>query len=92
MKTVLNQVNVRVRGEWAQLYPHRGLLLDLFMASGGQLIHQISLQRQLGAFLSWHEVPHSSEALENLTMRIRVMMSHVRDHRRHTIYISKLTT
>ena len=59
--------------------PHRSILLALFQASGGHLIHQRSLEAHALQFLTKHNL--LTEALEATTVafRLRVMMSHLRE-------------
>ena len=46
-----SQVSFKRRANWAGLFRSRALLYDLFDASGGCLLRQISFVKQLSSFL-----------------------------------------
>ena len=78
------KVKWRSRGPWEALYKNRGILGDLFRASGGHLLHQVSLSRQISAYLTNIPIAHSPDDAENVSIRIRKQMSHLRDHKKQT--------
>ena len=78
-----SQVNIRRRGPWSELFKHRALLLEMFRASRGYLCRQVKLQQQVSQYLTNGLVDHDDDDAEKLTYRIRVQMSHLRDHRVH---------
>ena len=73
-------LNFRSRGKWHALYPHRGLLGELFRASSGHLIHQVSLARHVKSYLANAKADADDKSSEKVAYRIRAMMSHLRDH------------
>ena len=72
----------RARGLWPDLYKNRGVLADIFKLSGGGLVHQVSLTKQICCWLDRLQPPkkYSPQDAEDLCFRIRIQMSHLRDH------------
>ena len=78
-----SNVNVRARGRWNDLYPHRGMLCELCKLSGGFGLHQVNLARQCRAFLTSCHIAATLADGEAVAYRIRTMISHCRDHKQH---------
>jgi len=72
-------LNFRRRTRWDGIMPHRTVLLELFRASGGYLLHQSSLERQVGQFLATVKMAYTDKEAAVIAYRLRVMMSHLRD-------------
>ena len=73
------ELNFRRRGKWSELYKNRSFLADVFMATGGYLVRQSSLQRQMTAYVRKNNIQGEAMDIESLVYRIRAMMSHLRD-------------
>ena len=67
------------RARWDKLAPHTMVLSDLFLASGGFLIHQNTFEKQIKSFIVQVGMKHTAEEAAVVCYRLRVMMSHVRD-------------
>ena len=72
-------LSFKKRTRWSAIAPHRSVLLDMYTASGGYLIHQSSLERQVQHFLVCAKLQHSKVDAATISYRLRVMMSHLRD-------------
>ena len=70
---------MRKRVRWEEVHRNRSLLGALFRISGGHLIRQCSLQVAVLTFLQSEAVTHTEEQAENLTYRLRLQMSHLRE-------------
>ena len=82
-----DQLVMKRRGPWMQLHRNRAILTELFECSNGFLVHQVSLAAQVKAFLDaklcGRKAVHNAEHAEKVAYRLRVQMSHVRDHKIH---------
>ena len=64
---------------WDKVCVHLSVLLDLFRASGGYLIHQVNLETSMHKFFLKRNISDSFKAASLTAYRLRIMMSHLRD-------------
>ena len=70
-------VCLRKRIRWEGINRNRGLLFGLFRASRGHLLHQKSFHAQVLEFLNSFQAASTEVQAEQLSYRIRCMMSHL---------------
>ena len=80
------QLVFRKRPIWSELFYNRSLADDMFAETGGYMIAQKYIEKEISIVLGKRKVeitPSLSEAIENLGYRVRAIMSHCRNAKLH---------
>ena len=67
------------RLKWDKICPHRSIVQELFIASGGFLLRQKCFDSQIDAFMTGHKMEHTWQQAVSAAYSLRVMMSGLRD-------------
>lgn len=72
------QTSMRAPMEWVHAYRMRNVIADLFEASGGHLLHQAVLAKQVSSFLETHGASWAPRQVAERCYTMRTSMSNLK--------------